>query len=466
MAEVYAGFCSYTDHEIARLIDYLEQSGELDNTLIILLSDNGASGEGGPNGSVNENKIMNGVPDEMKDNLKYLDVLGSPETYNHYSIGWAFAFNTPNKLFKRHTWEGGSSDPMVVHWPAGIKAKGEIRHQYAHVSDVVPTVYDALGIEPPEEVKGYAQWDLEGTSFKYSFDDAKAKTQKPSQYYVMLGTRAIWRDGWKANAVHAGSPSGWGHFADDRWELYHVEEDRSEMHDLADKHPELLKELVDLWHYEAGRHFGLPLDDQTALEILLTPRPQMVSPRDRYIYYPGTLEVPEAVAVSIRGRSYKIAAEVELTTSAAGVLFAHGAMFGGHALYIKDGKLKYVYSYLGEEEQVVVSDKPITAGKHVLGVEFTKDDATATATIGTVTLYVDDHAVGELKKVKTQLGKFALCGEGLNIGRDGGAPVTEDYPGVRPWAFSGGTIRQVIVDVSGEEYVDLEKEAMAMMERD
>ena len=156
MAEVYAGFCSYTDHEIARLIDYLEQSGELDNTLIILLSDNGASGEGGPNGSVNENKIMNGVPDEMKDNLKYLDVLGSPATYNHYAIGWAFAFNTPNKMFKRHTWEGGSSDPMVVHWPAGIKAKGESRHQYTHVSDVVPTVYDALGIEPPEVVKGYA----------------------------------------------------------------------------------------------------------------------------------------------------------------------------------------------------------------------------------------------------------------------------------------------------------------------
>ena len=466
MAEVYAGFCSYTDHEIARLIDYLEQSGELDNTLIILLSDNGASGEGGPNGSVNENKIMNGVPDEMKDNLKYLDVLGSPATYNHYAIGWAFAFNTPNKMFKRHTWEGGSSDPMVVHWPAGIKAKGESRHQYTHVSDVVPTVYEALGIEPPEVVKGYAQWDLEGTSFKYSFGDAKAKTQKRSQYYVMLGTRAIWRDGWKANAVHAGTPSGWGHFADDRWELYHVDEDRSELHDLADKHPELLKELVDLWHYEAGRHFGLPLDDRTALEVLLTPRPQMVSPRDRYIYYPGTLEVPEAVAVSIRGRSYKIAAEVELTKSAAGVLFAHGAMFGGHALYIKDGKLKYIYSYLGEEEQVVVSDKPITAGKHVLGAEFTKDDATATATIGTVTLYIDDRAVGELKKVKTQLGKFSLCGEGLNIGRDGGAPVTDDYPGVRPWAFSGGTISRVIVDVSGEEYVDLEKEAWGMMERD
>ena len=465
-AEVYAGFCSYTDHEVGRLLDYLELSGELDNTLIFVISDNGASGEGGPNGSVNENKIMNGYPDEMKDNLPYLDFLGSPETYNHYSIGWAFAFNTPYKMFKRHTWEGGVSDPMIVHWPAGITTKGAIRHQYVHCSDIVPTVYEILGIEPPEEVKGYAQWDLEGTSFQYSFHDAHAKTQKPSQYYVMLGTRAIWRDGWKANAVHSGTPSGWKHFADDRWELYYVEEDRSETNDLADKHPELLKELVDLWHYEAGRHFGLPLDDRTALEVLLTPRPQVSPPRDQYIYYPGTLEVPEAVAVNIRGRSYKIAAEVELTASAAGVLFAHGAKFGGHALYLKDRKLKYVYDYLGLEAQALESDEEVTPGNHVLGVEFTKDEATTLATLGTLTLYIDDRAVGKLKNVKTQVGKFSLCGEGLNIGRDGGAPVTDDYPGHQPWAFSGGTITRVIIDVSGEAYIDLEKEAMAMMERD
>jgi arylsulfatase A-like enzyme len=465
-AEVYAGYSSYTDHEIGRLIDYLEQSGELDNTLIFLLSDNGASGEGGPNGSVNENKFFNSVMDEMKDNLPYLDRLGSSETYNHYSIGWAFAFNTPFKLYKRHTWEGGVADPLVVHWPAGINARGEIRSQYAHCSDVVPTVYECLGIDPPEVVKGFAQWELEGTSFKYSFNDADAKTQKPSQYYVMLGTRAIWRDGWKANAVHAGAPSQWSHFAEDRWELYNVEEDRSEVHDLADQHPALLRELIDLWHYEAGRYFGLPLEDRSAVEVLTTPRPQMSPPRDRYVYYPGTLEVPEAVAVNVRGRSFKILAEVDLTDAAAGVLFAHGAQFGGHALYLKDGKLKYVYNYLGLAEQMVVSDKAVGAGQHVLGIEFTKDDITAGAALGTVTLYVDDLAVGELKNVKTQLGKFSGCGEGLNIGRDGGAPVTADYPGDRPWALGGGTLTRVTVDVSGEAYVDLEKEAVAMMKRD
>jgi len=466
MAEVYAGYSSYTDHEIGRLIDYLEQTGELDNTLIVWLSDNGASGEGGPNGSINENKFFNGVMDEMKDNLPMLDKLGSPETYNHYSTGWAMAFNTPCKMFKRHTWEGGVADAMLVHWPAGIKARGELRHQYAHCSDVVPTVYECLGIEPPEVVKGYTQWELEGTSFKYSFDDAEAKSRKPSQFYVMLGTRAIWRDGWKADALHAGAPADWSHFASDKWALYHVEEDRSEMHDLAGEHPELLAELVDLWHYEAGQYFGLPLDDRTAVEVLTTPRPQLSPPRDRYVYYPNTLEVPEAVAVNIRGRSYKIAADVDLTAKAEGVIFAHGSQFGGHALYIKDGTLKYVYDYLGEAAQTVVSDAPLPAGRHVLGVEFTKEKLTPGALLGTLNLYIDSSGVGELKNVKAQLGKFNLAGEGLNIGRDGGAPVSMDYPGSQPWAFTGGTIINVSVDVSGEAYIDYEKEAIAMMKRD
>jgi arylsulfatase len=466
MAEVYAGFSNYTDHEVGRLIDYLESIGELDNTLIVWMADNGASGEGGPNGTINENTFFNGVVDSAADNLAKLDVLGSPETYNHYSTGWAFAFNTPTKMFKRHTWEGGVADPMVVHWPKGIKAKGEIRNQYAHCSDVVPTVYECLGIELPEVVKGYTQWQLDGTSFKYSFDDAKAKTQKPSQFYVMLGTRAIWRDGWKAESLHPGAPSDWSHFAEDKWALYHVEEDRSECHDLADKHPELLNELIALWHFEAGQYFGLPLEDRTAIEVLTTPRPQMSPPRDRYVYFPGTLEVPEAVAVNIRGRSYKIAAAVDLTPDASGVIFAHGSLFGGHALYIKDGKLKYVYDYLGEKAQTLVSDGDLPTGACILGAEFTKTAQQPSETTGDFTLYVNDKAVATLKGGKIQNGKFNLCGEGLNIGRDGGAPVTEDYPGSRPWGFTGGTIDKVVVDVSGEAYLDLEKEAIGMMKRD
>ena len=474
MAEVYAGYSSYADSEIGRLIDYLEETGQLDNTIIVTMADNGASGEGGPNGSVNENKFFNSVPDDMAENLKLLDVLGSPATYNHYPTGWAFAFNTPFKMFKRHTWEGGVADAMVVHWPKGIKAKGELRDQYTHAIDVVPTIYECLGVELPEEVKGYTQWPLEGTSFKYSFDDAKAKTQKPSQFYQMLGTRALWRDGWKVDAIHPGAPSGWSHFGQDKWALYHTDVDRSEVHDVGDQYPELRDELVALWHFQAGQYFGLPLEDRTAVEVLTTPRPQMSPPRDRYIYYPNTLEVPEAVAVSVRGRSYKIAAEVDISTpEASGVLFAHGHMFGGHALYIKDGKLKYVYNYLGENEQMITSEVAVPTGKCVLGVEFVKeklqairDSPVPNQCIGTASLYIDDKKVGESKDMATQLGKFALCGEGLNIGREGGAPVTLDYSGVQPWKFTGGTIKRVIVDVSGEAYVDLELEAMAMMSRD
>jgi arylsulfatase A-like enzyme len=236
-------------------------------------------------------------------------------------------------LSKRDTWEGGVCDPLIVHWPRGIKAQGELRDQYNHCIDIVPTVYECLGIELPQEVKGYTQWRLEGTSFRYSFDDATATTQKPSQFYVMLGTRALWRDGWKVDAIHAGAPSDWGHFAQDKWALYHTETDRSEVHDVGDQHPELRDELVDLWLFQAGQYFGLPLEDRDAISVLTTPRPSISQQRDRYVYYPGTLEVPEAVAVNIRGRSFKIAADVDLQSpEAGGVVFAHGHHFGGHNL--------------------------------------------------------------------------------------------------------------------------------------
>jgi len=473
MAEVYAGYSSYADHEIGRLLDYLEETGQFDNTIIVTLSDNGASPEGGPNGSVNENKFFNAVPDDMAENLKLLETLGSPTTYNHYPNGWAMAFNTPFKLFKRDTWEGGVADAMMVSWPAGIKAKGELRDQYAHAIDVVPTIYDCLGIELPDVVKGYTQWALEGTSFKYSLDDATAKTQKESQYYQMLGTRALWRDGWKVDAIHAGAPSNWGHFGSDKWALYHTEVDRSEMHDLGDQNPELRDELIALWHFQAGKFFGLPLDDRDAISILTTPRPQMSPPRDRYIYYPRTLEVAEAVAVNVRGRSFKIAAEVDLKPGAQGVMFAHGHLFGGHALYIKDGKLKYVYNFLGENEQMITSNVDVPTGKCVLGLDFVKEKYVAIRNspvpnqcVGTATLYINDKPVGVLKGMTTQLGKFNLCGEGLNIGREGGMPVTLDYPGNRPWAFTGGVLKRVIVDVSGEEYHNFELEAAAMMSND
>jgi arylsulfatase len=465
MAEVYAGFVSHADHQIGRLLDDLEQTGQLDNTVIVLVSDNGASGEGGPNGSVNENKFFNGIPDTIEENLKYLDVLGGPKTYNHYPTGWAWAFNTPFKMWKRYSnYEGGCADPMIVSWPAVIKNPG-VRPQYTHAVDIVPTLLDCLDIELPEVVKGYTQHPLEGVSFRASFADATAETGKATQFYSMLGTRAIWHQGWKAAALTPAAPNAWGDFAEQRWELFDTENDPTECHDLADEHPAKLRELVALWWTEAGRYQALPLESRDAVEILTTERPQLSKPRDRYIYYPGGAEIPESVAPNIRNRSYTIAAEVAIDTpEAAGVLVAQGARFGGHALYIKDGTLKYVYDFVGERQQIVESTEEVPTGKVVLAAHFEREGDEMPAR-GTLSLYINEKQVGE-GTIMTQPGKFSLAGEGLNVGKDGGEAVTDDYPGSAPWSFVGGTIARVIIDVSGEPYVDVEREAHAMMSRE
>jgi arylsulfatase len=465
MAEVYAGFLSYTDHEVGRLLDYLEEAGQLENTIIVALSDNGASGEGGPDGSVNENKFFNGVPDSIEENIKYLDVLGSEKTYSHYALGWAMAFNTPNKMWKRWgSYEGGVADPFIISWPKGIQARGEIRQQYIHAIDIVPTLYECLGIQPPKVVKGYAQAPIEGVTFQQTFDDASAATNRETQFYVMLGTRGIWHKGWHASATHPPAPSSWGHFSADTWELYHLDEDRSQAKNVAAQYPEKLEELKNLWWVEAGRYNGLPLEDRTAVEILTTPRPQISKPRDRYVYYPDVADVPEAVAVNVRNRSYSILAEVELETpEAAGVLFAHGGRFGGHALYLMDGKLHYVYNWLGEVEQKITSSIDAPSGKSVLGVKFDKTGMDGAVPTGTATLYINHQEAGSAE-IKTQLGNFSLVGEGLCVGRDGGQPVSSDYES--PFRFVGGVIKQVIVDVSGEPYTDFEREVARVFARD
>jgi arylsulfatase len=465
MAEVYAGFLSHADHEIGRLLDFLEESGQTDNTIVVLVSDNGASGEGGPNGSVNENKFFNGIPDKIEDNMKYLDELGSPATYNHYPVGWAWAFNTPFKMWKRYNFEGGVADPMVISWPKGIKAKGELRHQFLHATDIVPTIYDLAGVELPDVVKGFEQIPLEGVSFRSTFESDDVPTPKESGFFSMLGSRAVWHKGWKAVSVHP-TIAGWGHFDDDRWELFDTTVDPTESHDLAAEHPEKVKELVDHWFHLADLYHGLPLLDLTPVEVLADPtRPQVSPPRDRYVYYPDSGEVPETAAVNVRNRSYTIAATVDVQTpEASGVLFSHGARFGGHALYIRDGTLRYVYNFVGDKEQMVTSTEKIPTGARVLSAVFERQ-GTAMPTTGTLSLFVDDKKVGE-GQIMTQPGNFSLVGEGLNIGRDAGEPVTDDYPGSRPYAFTGGTIKEVIVDVSGEAYLDLEKEAVALMARE
>jgi arylsulfatase len=465
MAEVYAGFCSHADHELGRLIDFLETTGELDNTIIIFVSDNGASGEGGPNGSVNENKFFNGIPDTIEENMKYIDVLGGPETYNHYPVGWAWAFNTPFKMWKRYNFEGGTADPLIISWPKGIKAKGEIRHQYCHATDIVPTIYDMLGVELPDEVKGFVQVPLEGVSLRPVFEDSSAPTPKDSAFFTMLGSRAVWHRGWKAVTVHP-TIHGWRHFSEDRWELYHTDEDPCEMHDLAAENPAKVKEMIQLWYYMAGQYKGLPIEDRLAQEVLADPtRPQVSKPRNRYIYFPDAAEVPEAASVNVRNRSYTIAAEVDIAdANASGVLFSHGARFGGHSLYVKDGTLKYVYNFVGDLEQMVTGSKSIPTGKVILSAAFVRENKEL-PTKGTLTLYINDEAVGE-GKIMTQPGNFSLVGEGLNVGIDPGVPVTPDYNGASPFRFAGGTIHRVLVDVSGDPYKDIELEAMAALLRD
>jgi len=467
MAEVYAGFLSHADHHIGRLLDFLEETGQRDNTLVIVVSDNGASGEGGPDGSVNESLFFNGIPDDLQRNLAMLDELGGPKTYNHYPTGWAMAFNTPFKMWKRYEFNGGTSDPCLIAWPSVLGHAGEIRHQYHHAIDIAPTILDLLGVEPPEVLKGHVQSHLDGVSMRYSFDDPSAPSARRTQFYSMLGSRAIWHDGWKAVTTHP-TISGWSHFNDDTWELYHTDTDRSELHDLAAEQPERVREMVNLWFAEAGANGAFPLDDRSALEILQTPRPQMASPRERYIYYPDVADIPEQQAVNVHNRSYVIGAQVDIPAPGAqGVIFAHGARFGGHTLYIKDNRLHYVNSFVGLFEQMVVATEDVPTGENlILSASFDKDgeDPPGVAT-GILSLYHGDRKVGEAR-IRNQPGYFELAGEGLCVGRDSGAAVTDDYPGERPYRFSGGTIKRVAVDVSGTPYVDLERQAAAMLARE
>ena len=468
MAEVFAGFLSYTDAQIGRILDYLEESGQLDNTIIVTISDNGASGEGGPNGSVNEVKFFNGYIDTAEESMGFLDQLGGPDTYNHYPIGWAMAFNTPYKLFKRYaSHEGGIADTAIISWPKGITAHGEVRDNYVNVCDVTPTIYDLLGIEPPAEVAGIVQKPLDGISFKAALDDARADTGKTTQFYTMLGTRGIWHDGWFANALHAATPSGWSHFDKDRWELFHIESDRSQCHDLAAEHPEKLEELKSLWFAEAAKYNGLPLSDFNIFETIGRFRPYLVADRKNFTYYPDTAEVGMGAAPELRGASFSVLAEVTVDSAdAEGVLYKQGAGHGGHVLFIRGGRLHYIYNFMGEEEQQVTAPDPIPLGEHVFGVRW---DRTGTVEgshtpLGTAALHVDGAVVASLENVRTHPASFGISGGGVSVGRNTSQAVSKSYSA--PYPFTGGSIAKVVIDISGTPYVDVERELAKAFSKD
>ena len=464
MAEVYAALSEYTDVQIGRLIDYLEESGQLDNTLIFYCADNGASGEGSPSGSVNENRFFNGYPDDVESNLAMIDKLGSPETYNHYPTGWAVAFSTPYRMFKRYSqYAGGTADPMIIHWPRGFEARGEVRDQYHHCTDIVPTILDCCGLSMPEVVDGVRQAPLAGVSMRYSFEDADVPTRKETQYYEMLSTRGLWHNGWKVSTEH-GPMINRGAFDDDRWQLFHTDVDRSEAHDLAAEHPEKVKELSEMWLAEARRNNVLPLNDYGvegihALEYKVAP------PEDgRYTYYPDTSEVPEASAARTLGSSFKILAEVEFTKASTGVIVSQGSRFGGYTMFVKNGVLSFVYNFLGIAPEQKLSCPLPDPGRHVVGVDFAKNSISdRLEALGAMTLYVDDEAVGRAD-FRTQSGHYALCGEGVAVGRDSADPVSTEYsPG---FAFTGGRIFKVTFDVGDDAYVDLERRMGAILARD
>ena len=305
MMEVFAGFLSHTDHHIGRLLDHLESIGELENTLIMVISDNGASAEGGPTGTTNEAQFFNNAQEPFEDSLAAIDEIGGPKYFNHYPWGWTFAGNTPFRRWKRETYRGGTSDPFIVSWPKRITANGEVREQYAHIIDMVPTVLDVLGIEPPATIRGVSQSPLHGMSFAHTFDDAAAASRRTTQYFEMLGHRSIYHDGWRAvcpwpgpSFAEAGKGFGEPISAEtlaqldaQGWELYHVAEDPAENHDLADEHRDRLIALIATWYVEAGKYDVMPVDG-SGLARMASEKPLIAAPRDSFVYYPDTQSVP------------------------------------------------------------------------------------------------------------------------------------------------------------------------------
>ncbi len=371
MAEVFAGYISYTDHELGRVLDYLEESDQLDNTLIVVVSDNGGSGEGGPNGSFNEWRFFNGIADSTELTIPHMDELGSPASYNHYTTGWAWAFDTPFPYWKRWAgYEGGVADMCFIAWPAKIEPQAQPRDQYIHAVDIVPTIYELLGIDPPEVIKGYPQSPIEGESFAASLTDADAPG-KETQFYAMLGQRSIYHQGWLACTLHP-PLSGWGKFDQDVWELYNLNEDRAQSTDLAAQEPVRLsraEESVvllrrDLQRAPARRPDRARTGPRRAASRREGPRAVRctsptapMSPRRAACGSPGAPTRSRPVSRSIRPMPE-------------GVIFAHGGVAGGHSLYVKDGRLRYAFNWVGTHIQDVVADRDIAAGQHIYSAEF------------------------------------------------------------------------------------------------
>jgi arylsulfatase len=478
MMEVFAGFLSHTDHHIGRLMAFLKEIGEFDNTLVMVVSDNGASAEGGVTGTTNELQFFNNAPEPLEESLARIEKIGGPETFNHYPWGWTWAGNTPFRRWKRETYRGGVSDPFLVHWPAGIQARGEVRDQFAHIVDMVPTVLDVLGVEPPATIRGVTQSPLHGVSFAHTFDDATAPTRHRTQYYEMFGHRAIDHNGWRAvcpwpgpSFVEAGKPFGTPISMTDlddldahHWELYHVEEDVAETRDLAEEHRSKLIEMIALWYVEAGKYNVLPIDG-SALERMMLERPQITQARTSYTFRPDTQVLPAPVAPRVLNRPHSITADVEIPPGGAeGVLLCQGTNAGGWSFYVKDNRLHYAHNYVHRTLHHVASGESVPEGRHTLRFEFeptgSPDIAAGKGSPGRAQLYVDDRLVGEIDMPFTT--PVAFNPGGMCCGANPGSAVTADYRA--PFRFTG-TLHGVTVDLSGDLIVDAPSEMRMHMAR-
>ena len=435
LQELFAGVLTHTDEHIGRLINALEEIGQLDNTIFVVVSDNGASQEGRLTGSFNELISFNGLPEDEAHNLKLIDEMGGPMTYPHYPMGWAMAGNTPFRMYKQNTHAGGNTDPFIMHWPKGIKEKGGIRTQYQHLIDVTPMILEVIGIKQPKTLNGVDQAPFEGSSMLNTVNDAAAKSRHETQYYEMLGHRALYHNGWKAIAVHQ---RGSGDWSTDRWELFKVDEDFNELNDLAAKQPDKLREMQERWWGEAGKYNVLPLDDRgfdRQADQQTNNRPATMA-----TFYPGNIQIPRSSIPRFLNRSFSLTADTEIPARGTeGVLLALGGRFAGFSFFVQNNRLHFVYNYLGLERYTITATETLPTGPAKLRMDFTSTGQHQ----GVAALYYNDRKVGEGPIPK--LVPIVYGGsEGLTAGRDPFTPVTESYQA--PFTFTG-KLKKVVMQV-------------------
>lgn len=433
--EAYAAFLEHTDHQLGRLIEHLRHLGELDNTVFVLLSDNGASQEGQAHGSVNMAFYENEEVDPLDYNLSYMDDIGTARVQNNYPLGWAMAANTPLKRYKQNTHAGGVRDPLIISWPEGISETGGVRTQFHHVVDIVPTILEVVGAEAPGAIRGVPQMPVHGTSMAYTFN-ADGPTRKDRQYFEMFGHRALWADGWKAVAYHRPGDD----YADDEWELYYLERDFAECRDLAGEQPERLRSMIEQWWSDAGRYGVLPLDDRRFAErrAASVARPDAPRSRDVITYWNGISHVPSGATPFVLDRSYTLTAHVRLGPDDEGVLVSCGAVGGGYSFYVKDAALHHDYNYYGRIYRVSAPFR-FAEGEHELTYAFERTGPLC----GVGVLFIDGAEVA--KGDMSETSRYFMSWAGLDLGRDALSPVSDAYTG--EFRFTG-TIDRVVFRLS------------------